>query len=240
MISYVECSYVECCVEFFFLFIFFLSVPHIHSCHSFLVFFFFFVLAILNVSKATKETLSLKKNRIKSASNHNTYFSKAFIWQRWFSPAAFSILHFETQSTDCPNWVHQQHERCEDNWALCCMMALQSPLTVLSAVATCQIQLRAHLQCWVEPGKIRVDCNISFIIRLLQWKELRVAGFLERCEPLIWLTSVMDGLSKSPQLSNNSSNDKESQSGHITAGLQRQLSKDRYDHHRPVCSGSTC
>lgn len=117
-------------------------------------------------------------------------------------------------------------------------MALQSPLTVLSAVANSRIQLRSHLQCWVVLGEIRADYNISFIIRLLPWKGLRVAAFSGRCEPLIGFTSVMDGLSKSPQLSNNSSNDKESQSGHITAGLQRQLSTDWYDHHRPVCSSS--
>lgn len=159
--------------------------------------------------------------------------------KHWFSPAAFSILHFDIQSTVCSNWAHQQHKGCEDNWALCCMMALQSPLTVLSAAVSWRFQLRAHLQCWVDRGEIRVHYNISFIIRLLPWKGLRVAGFSGRCEPLIWLTSVMDVLSKSPQLSNNSSNDKESQSGHITAGLQRQLSTGWYDHHHLACSSSS-
>lgn len=158
--------------------------------------------------------------------------------KRWFSHAAVSVLHFEIQSTACSNWAHQQHERCEDNWALCCMMAHQSPLTVLSAVAIWRIQLRAHFQSWVDLREIRADYNISFIIRLLPWKGLRVASFPGRCEPLICLASVMDGLSKSPQLNNNSSNDKESQSGQITARLRSQLSTDWYDHRRLACSGS--
>lgn len=115
-----------------------------------------------------------------------------------------------------------------------------TPVPINSAV--CSINLthpaESSFTVRVDLGEIRVDYNISSIIRLLPQKGLRVAGFSGMCEPLIWLTSVMDVLSKGPQLSNNSSNDKESQSGRRTAGLQSQLSTDW----RGVlaCCGSTC